>query len=191
MSIPSEDVLLNALNHEIRRDVLKLLKDGNKTYSQLLNYFTVPTGKLNYHLRLLEGLIEKDQDGLYQLTALGIRAWKVLENFRTEITDQERPLLRQAYLSQSNENQSFLYLMYVSRMNFKFYMLVLIGITITAIGIYYIATGGTSPLVIGEFILGFGLILGGIYWVRKVKKSAPGFISKMDRVLDHFDKEGK
>lgn len=191
MSIPTEEVLLNALNHEIRREILKLLKEGKKSYTQLLNFFTVPTGKLNYHLRLLEGLIEKDTDNLYQLTAFGHRAWEILEKFRTEISEKERPLLRQAYLSQKSEQESFLKLMFVSRMNFKFYMLLIIGALIILVGAYYLSIGGDSPLVIGEFILGIVIMIAGVYWLRKVRKTAPEFISKMDRVLSHLDKEEK
>jgi heme exporter protein D len=191
VSIPSEDVLLNSLNHQIRRDVLELLNSGKKTYSQLLNNFVIPTGKLNYHLRLLEGLIVKDLDGLYELTPLGMKAIKILTQFRTEITDTEKPLIRQAYITQQNEQESFLHLMFISRMNFKFYMLIITGLFLVAVGIYFLSIGGASFYVISTVTLGIIVMAGGIHWILKIKRAAPEFITQMDRLLKSKDREEK
>jgi hypothetical protein len=188
VAIPSEEVLLNALNHQIRRDILDLLYNGKKSYSQLLNNFVIPTRKLNYHLRLLEGLIAKDQDGLYELTALGDKAYRILHQFRDEITDTEKPLIRKAYLTQQSEHESFLHLMFVSRMNFKFYMLVLVGIFLIGVGIYSVSIG--APVVYLAFSLGLGGIVttGGIIWILKIKRAAPEFITQVDRLLKRDEK---
>lgn len=191
MSIPSEEVLLNALNHQIRREILELLKNGKKTYSQLLNNFVIPTGKLNYHLRLLEGLIAKDVDGLYELTPLGIKAITILYQFRNEITDTEKPLIRQAYITQQNEHESFLHLMFVTRMNFKFYMLILIGIFLVSIGIYFLSIGGSEFYVISTLSLGLIVMAGGIHWVLKIKRAAPEFITQVDRLLKTKERDEK
>lgn len=47
----------------------------------------VSTGTLNYHLKVLGDLIEKDPSGMYQLTEKGKLAYRML----TEFPDQERP----------------------------------------------------------------------------------------------------
>ena len=39
------------------------------------------TGKLNYHLKMLNGLVEKNQDGLYLLTEKGKLAIRLMEEF--------------------------------------------------------------------------------------------------------------
>ena len=191
MSIPSEDVLLNSLNHQIRRDVLVLLNEGKKTYSQLLNNFVIPTGKLNYHLRMLEGLISKDEDGLYELTLLGQKAIHILNQFRNEITDTEKPLIRQAYLTQQQEKDSFLHLMFVTRMNFKFYVLILAGIFLIVTGIYFLSIGGSSFYVVSMLVLGIIVLIGGIYWVLKIKQTAPEFINQFDRLLKTKEQDEK
>jgi predicted transcriptional regulator len=70
-----EEVVLQALGHEERRNILKIIgasTDG-VTYSSILGETGLDTGHLNYHLRGLEGLIEKDDDKIYKLTPLGVR----------------------------------------------------------------------------------------------------------------------
>nr|MDO8115322.1 winged helix-turn-helix domain-containing protein [Candidatus Sigynarchaeota archaeon] len=76
--------VINALNHEIRRKILMLLESTPKTYSQLLETFDIATGKLNYHLKLLEGLIDKNKEGMYKLTALGEKALSILKELVKE-----------------------------------------------------------------------------------------------------------
>jgi len=48
----------------------------------------VNTGKLNYHLKLLEGVIERDDSRRYLLSALGVRAVGLLGGL-TEDLDEE------------------------------------------------------------------------------------------------------
>ncbi|MBD3197531.1 MAG: helix-turn-helix domain-containing protein [Candidatus Lokiarchaeota archaeon] len=122
MSIPSEDVILNALNHEIRRNILKLLRKKVMTYTNLLDHFAISSGKLNYHLKLLGGFIVKDEDGIYNITELGINALKILDDFINLISDEEQPLLKKAYLSQIGENKSFLHIRYVGGIYIKLFL---------------------------------------------------------------------
>ena len=89
MSIPSENVIFNALNHKIRREILRIIINRPKTYSQLLNHFAISSGKLNYHLKLLSGFISKDDDHLYSCTNLGQRSLELLLNFQKELSDEE------------------------------------------------------------------------------------------------------
>jgi DNA-binding transcriptional ArsR family regulator len=70
--------IINALNHEIRRKILLLLEHGPMSYTKLLESFDIATGKLNYHLKLLDGLVEKNSDGLYKLTSLGEKALGIM-----------------------------------------------------------------------------------------------------------------
>ncbi|MFX0094874.1 MAG: ArsR family transcriptional regulator [Candidatus Hodarchaeota archaeon] len=59
MSIDSEQVIIHGINHEIRREILQLLRFEPKTFSELLNYFDISTGKLNYHLTQIKGFTQK------------------------------------------------------------------------------------------------------------------------------------
>lgn len=92
MSELPEKEILNALNHEIRREVLIMLETGPKSYTQLLEQFGIASGKLNYHLKLLNGLVKKNDNGFYQTTGVGDKALKILEFLQYEVNggDKER-----------------------------------------------------------------------------------------------------
>jgi len=62
--------------------VLTLLKKKELTYVDLMNLVEVEnTGKLNYHLKILGDLIEKDGNGKYRLTEKGQLASQLLLRF--------------------------------------------------------------------------------------------------------------
>ena len=54
------------------------------TYSSILGETELNTGHLNYHLRSLEGLIEK-ADGLYRLTTLGAKALNIIPTLSQDV----------------------------------------------------------------------------------------------------------
>ena len=74
----SEDAVFEALSHETRRRIIRILKEKPLAYSEMLEALGVETGALNYHLGKLKGLVEKSEDGTYRLTPLGVRAYEVL-----------------------------------------------------------------------------------------------------------------
>jgi predicted transcriptional regulator len=71
-----EEVLYQALAHPMSRNLLKILsaKQTGVSYTKLINEMSLPTGKLNYHLDQLSGLIEKNEERRYVLTPLGKKA---------------------------------------------------------------------------------------------------------------------
>ncbi len=81
-----EDIILQALSHKERRGILKIIgaTSVGVTYSSILGETELNTGHLNYHLRSLEGLIEKC-DGLYKLTPLGSKALNVLPTLSQDV----------------------------------------------------------------------------------------------------------
>jgi len=85
-----EEVVLQALGHRERRNILEIVASsgGGVLYSDILNELGMNTGKLNYHLKLLEGIIEKDDSRRYRLTELGVRAFGLLRGL-TEDLDEE------------------------------------------------------------------------------------------------------
>lgn len=84
-----EEIMLNALNHKIRRAILRLIQiKGSATYTHILDRTELPTGKLNYHLRQLTGLIEKTASDEYQLTPLGEKAVAILESIQSDGLDE-------------------------------------------------------------------------------------------------------
>lgn len=71
------------LKDETRRKIISLLhNEGSLNYTELMNELgIVSTGKMNYHLRILNDLVMKRKDGSYVLTERGMLASKLLTEF--------------------------------------------------------------------------------------------------------------
>lgn len=74
----TQEQLFKALDHEIRREILKRMGENPATYTELLKELGIESGHLAYHLRNMEELLEKDSDGFYSLTRSGKRAFSFL-----------------------------------------------------------------------------------------------------------------
>ena len=74
------------LKDPTRRDLLRCLSEGGTlSYVELMAQAKVTnTGRLNYHLKILNGLIEKQADGKYGLTEKGLLAVQLLDKFPEE-----------------------------------------------------------------------------------------------------------
>ena len=85
--MPGEDIdrIFTALSHEIRREIIRVLAEKPpKTFSELMNELHIAdTGTMVFHLRKLNGLIEKNERGEYVLTDLGRRAYQLLRQLET------------------------------------------------------------------------------------------------------------
>lgn len=186
-SNPSEAVVINALNHEIRRGVLTRLASGPQTYTSLLEAFGVSTGKLNYHLRLLQGFVEKTPEGSYRTTPLGARALAILQQVRRDLSEADDPLVKEAYVSQRDKSKTFLELAFVSRFNFKFAMLVAVSVAGLFFAITYVAMGGALVQVLPMIVVMVATSVGGVAWILRLKRSAPTFVKQMEALISQDD----
>ncbi|MFA5572091.1 MAG: helix-turn-helix domain-containing protein [Candidatus Bathyarchaeia archaeon] len=68
-----ENVIFQALVHPIRRTIVRSVQSRNQgvSYTELITELGLPTGKLNYHLDQLKGVLEKNTANYYILTPLG------------------------------------------------------------------------------------------------------------------------
>jgi len=76
--------IFELLAHPIRRGILRITEsvpDG-ASYTQLLTELQISTGRLNYHLRQMNGYIEKNDAFHYVLTPLGQKALEILSIVR-------------------------------------------------------------------------------------------------------------
>jgi len=76
------NVLFNALSHEVRRKVVRILGEkGKATYSELMNEVGISdSGTFAFHLRRMRYLVNKDKYGNYFLTDLGKIGYEILVN---------------------------------------------------------------------------------------------------------------
>jgi len=184
MSIPSEDVIINALNHDIRREILQLLISKPMSYSQLLNHFAISTGKLNYHLKLLTGFIRKTEEGLYANTQLGLRIISFLKNLKKEITEEDRSLLKKAYVTQIGDKKSFLQIRLIGGVYIKI-IVILASLTLIITTTIMYALEGVPILSIWPLYLMLAFLVPvGLIWAFKMYKPAKEFTAKFDKLLD-------
>jgi hypothetical protein len=135
------------LKDENRQRILLTLNErGNQTYTDLMNSQGITsTGKMNYHIKMLNGLVSKNQDGLYSLTEKGKLAIRLMEEFceRKSQSEQDAPFPRGFYIVVGLFSTVFLIL------EFGFYVS---GIINLQTFVEYIATTvlGMAFLVIAE-----------------------------------------
>jgi DNA-binding transcriptional ArsR family regulator len=75
------------LSDTTRRNILQLLKEKDAiSYTEIMAVLRVTnTGRLNYHLKPLNGLISKDDQGKYHLTERGQLAVNLLQTFPEKV----------------------------------------------------------------------------------------------------------
>lgn len=81
-----ENVTFQALAHPMRRTIIRPVesRDQGISYTELITECRISTGKLNYHLEQLKGLIEKNTNQRYVLTPFGKKTVEHLKPYRTE-----------------------------------------------------------------------------------------------------------
>lgn len=68
--------IFDAISNELRKKIIKSL-DKPKSFSQLSDELKVESSALAFHLKKLDGLISKDEQGNYILTEEGKRALSI------------------------------------------------------------------------------------------------------------------
>ena len=74
-----------------------MLARNSVTYTYMLEELDIDTGKLNFHLKKLEDLIEKDKKGLYRLTDKGLRAFSIIQQVPEKIEEASATRRAAAY----------------------------------------------------------------------------------------------
>ncbi|NHJ05553.1 MAG: winged helix-turn-helix transcriptional regulator [Candidatus Heimdallarchaeota archaeon] len=85
------DWVLKAIAHELRQKILRLIANNTyQSYTDLMQKLSLSTGKLNFHLKQLTGLIEKREDGSYILSTVGKNAFDILEQINSIGEDKKK-----------------------------------------------------------------------------------------------------
>lgn len=84
----TNSVIYSTLKHPLRRKILRLLKEEELTYTQILNKLDLDTGHLNYYLESLGELVAKTSEGKYRLSDYDVAAVKLMEGVEEPDSDQ-------------------------------------------------------------------------------------------------------
>ncbi len=176
-----EEVALQALGHRERRNILEIIassRDG-VLYSDILHELGINTGKLNYHLKLLEGVIEKDDSRRYLLTDLGRKAYRLLKGLTEDLDEKSM----QRFSSVKVRRDEF-----VEGVVYWYFNLVLVGLFTFLLGVVSLVAmsmrSGLDPLL-GYGVIGGTLVLGVLvsWWLNRVKRETPerivGFLQRL------------
>lgn len=87
-------LIFKSLRHPIRRRILRVLADGEHTFSEILKSLSIDSGHLSYHLDELGVLIMKTADGDYGLSSIGSAALKLMNGVEEETSAGERYVKR-------------------------------------------------------------------------------------------------
>jgi predicted transcriptional regulator len=166
-----EEIILQGIDHVERRNILKIMGASPEgvTYSEVLHELGMNTGKLNYHLKLLEGLIERDEQRRYHLTKLGRKALMILGSM-TEDLDEEALSLVSTAKSSKDEFISGM-VSWWSRLVLFFSFTAFLGFV--ALIYFMVGAGEATEAAYLWLMIPLGLLAAMYLWLEKVKKEAP------------------
>ncbi len=82
----TDNSLHEALSDNTRRKIIRMLREnGNLNYTELMRFIPIrSSGRMNYHLKVLDDLITINNRGKYQLTEKGVYAYTTLSGFQNK-----------------------------------------------------------------------------------------------------------
>ncbi|AAY81281.1 winged helix-turn-helix domain-containing protein [Sulfolobus acidocaldarius] len=84
--------IFEAVSNEIRRKILNMLETP-KSFSELCERLNLESSALAFHLKKLDGLVTKDENGNYVLSELGKKALSIINTIESQnlvLTDDQR-----------------------------------------------------------------------------------------------------
>ena len=139
-----EKVTFQSLAHPIRRTIIRVIQSRNQgvLYTELITELGLSTGKLNYHLEQLKGLIEKNSNNYYVLTPFGKKVVEHLNLVDQRTTSEDEKYVKVASLAKNASLQpimkAFLSIGIVA-MTFLIFLWIYIG---------YVAISEDAPLIV-------------------------------------------
>jgi len=184
-----EELIIQGLGHRERRNILKIisLAPRGAIYSDILGELGLNTGRMNYHLRQLEGLIERNDERRYHLTPLGKRALTVLHSMSDELENGY-----EEYLAHARPPRGDGFVTWAGR----WFGLLVMGTFSAFLGlvtfVYFGVKGGTFTEVWYYYLAAIALLLIVILlwfrgWVnREAERVQGGWESLLDRLMGRY-----
>jgi predicted transcriptional regulator len=184
-----EELIIQGLGHRERRNILKIISVAPQgaVYSDILGELGLNTGRMNYHLKQLEGLVERNGDRRYHLTPLGKRALTVLGSMTDDLENGYEEYLTQARVPRGSG--------FITWSNWWFGLVVMLtfsaflglvafvwfgvgGGTFTEVWYYYLAAIALVVIVLLVWLRG---------WVRReAERVQGGWESLLDRLMGRY-----
>jgi DNA-binding transcriptional ArsR family regulator len=175
MSREIEAAIFEALAHPARRDVIRLVSYGEDgaSYTEILSELRLSTGRLNYHLKQLDGFIEKNERLRYNLTPLGERAMDLVGSLEKEDQNKLRDYVK--VTSKPSLMPALKGIMLIQM------VVVLAPIVFVGNLIFIeITTGGSMERIL-TFMFFMGIALAIFFWLGYMIKNATGFVKALER----------
>ena len=180
ISAEIEEPIIQALGHESRRTMLKIISSSEKgvSYTELMVELGISTGKLNYHLKTLEGVVEKNKDQKYTLTPLGRRVMSLLSSITENIDPEYENYVKTARIAQRSTLHPFAKSLICIGIAWSSVVLVVWGYLT-----YIVITEG-APIVVYILLLAL-LLLGSamLGWLIYALKTVPEIVKRFERRL--------
>ena len=182
-----EEIIVQALGHPERRNIIEILGISTEgvPYSEILGEIGLNTGKMNYHLKLLGGVIERDNNRRYRLTPIGKKAFMVLNSMSEDLENGYED-----YLGKARQGRGTGILEYANLI----FILLSLGSFSALAGLWVFIDVGiksesmSSSTMIYVYGLG-GLTLLGLFFIRGwVKGRAEGAQELFDRIIGRLNK---
>jgi len=173
-----EEIIMQALCHETRRRILRIVGSGEKgaSYTVLMNELGLPSGSLNYHLGQLEGLVERNKEQRYTLTPVGKRALNLLDSITADTSPDFEKYVKIARVARKGSwpppARNFVYICILG---------VSAGTLVTAVLICLAVSEGASIAISGSLALVFlleVLVLSLLIYALRV---APSLIGRFEK----------
>ncbi len=177
-----EELVIQGIGNQERRSILRIIAAASEgvIYSEILHELDMNTGKLNYHLKLLEGLIERDESRRYHLSPLGLKAVSTLNGLTKNLDDVDLEMLVETKTSQD----AFI----TDAVNLWSRLFILGSISafmgVVAFIHFNVSAGYSSQSTYLWLLLPAGVLVALYSWAEKVRKETP---EKILRFLHRFN----
>ena len=177
-----EEAILLAVGHRDRRIILKIVGSSTDgvSYTEILGETRIPTGSLNYHLKQLEGFMEKGKDRKYRLTPLGVKALSVLRS----MVDEKGDLSQYIRIAALSHKESI-----YPTVKWIIYMGIVFDLLVMFIWGYigYISITEGAPWIV-YVVLAVLLALGsaGLVSLIGALRTAPSWVRRLERKLGAY-----
>jgi hypothetical protein len=170
-----ESTVFEVLAHPVRRDILKLVSysEDGASYTGILGELALSTGRLNYHLKQMDGFIQKNGRLRYTLTPLGRAAADLMLSLGKDLPEDVEKFVK------IRKPPSLM-----PALKFMAYLLmVVVSIPIIFVGgqVYGAIVGGGELIEIIGLSLAMAIGIAVFVWIAYMVRVAPGYLRHLER----------